>query len=399
MRILSGIEGEGPQRISSIAYAFGYENPEELQQGLPRRYGLNPRDVDARRGFASGPIWNAARPTWPGSGSSEVSSVRLPVGDTSMKPERSVTARFAATHPRRWKSWSAAHTVPGERLVCRIPGSAFSPDARRGRRQGAFRFAVDAGSAQARPPCRAPRLARRPGGGTVDRRRRSGSRRSKPRCSVLGRRRVTRAPARCLRERASVDFGPASRDRDTDHHRATARTGRPSHGGRHRRPLRAAVEPIRRDRSHRSMNTGMAREVGPRESNLQRRGMPDVGHPPLPPGPFLLVGILSSIGRSLLGHARPPTDLLPRRIHSREVPTQHQGLASGERAQASERRARTAAVTSATASVRSASTSIRSSNPEPLQSRRAPAPASRLSPAAAAPVRRAGAHLHYVHVP
>jgi AraC-like DNA-binding protein len=53
MRILSGVEGGGPQRVSTIAYACGYESPKMFSRAFHRRYGVNPRDVDAGfRGLA-----------------------------------------------------------------------------------------------------------------------------------------------------------------------------------------------------------------------------------------------------------------------------------------------------------------------------------------------------------
>ncbi|MET0526864.1 MAG: AraC family transcriptional regulator [Microvirga sp.] len=47
MRILSGIEGEGPHRISDVAYACGYASPKMFSKAFRARYGVAPRDVDA----------------------------------------------------------------------------------------------------------------------------------------------------------------------------------------------------------------------------------------------------------------------------------------------------------------------------------------------------------------
>jgi len=47
MRILSGVEGGGPQRISSVAYTCGYENLKSFSKAFRARFGVNPRDVDA----------------------------------------------------------------------------------------------------------------------------------------------------------------------------------------------------------------------------------------------------------------------------------------------------------------------------------------------------------------
>ena len=47
MRILSGVDGEGPHRISAVAYACGYASPKMFSKAFHARYGVNPRDVDA----------------------------------------------------------------------------------------------------------------------------------------------------------------------------------------------------------------------------------------------------------------------------------------------------------------------------------------------------------------
>jgi AraC-like DNA-binding protein len=47
MRMLSGVEGSAPTRISSVAYACGYENLKSFSKAFHARYGVNPRDVDA----------------------------------------------------------------------------------------------------------------------------------------------------------------------------------------------------------------------------------------------------------------------------------------------------------------------------------------------------------------
>lgn len=47
MRLLSGVEEGGPQRISGVAYACGYENLKSFSKAFHARYGVNPRDVDA----------------------------------------------------------------------------------------------------------------------------------------------------------------------------------------------------------------------------------------------------------------------------------------------------------------------------------------------------------------
>lgn len=47
MRMLSGVEGHAPTRVSNVAYACGYENLKSFSKGFRARYGVNPRDVDA----------------------------------------------------------------------------------------------------------------------------------------------------------------------------------------------------------------------------------------------------------------------------------------------------------------------------------------------------------------
>jgi AraC-like DNA-binding protein len=44
MRMLSGAEA-GPQRVSGVAYACGYENLKSFSKAFQARYGINPRDV------------------------------------------------------------------------------------------------------------------------------------------------------------------------------------------------------------------------------------------------------------------------------------------------------------------------------------------------------------------
>lgn len=46
MRILAGIEGGARQRVSSVAYACGYESEKIFSRAFRRRYGVNPRDVN-----------------------------------------------------------------------------------------------------------------------------------------------------------------------------------------------------------------------------------------------------------------------------------------------------------------------------------------------------------------
>ncbi|MET0526865.1 MAG: AraC family transcriptional regulator [Microvirga sp.] len=46
MRILSGVEGEGPHRVSAVAYACGYTSPKMFSKAFHARYGVVPRDVD-----------------------------------------------------------------------------------------------------------------------------------------------------------------------------------------------------------------------------------------------------------------------------------------------------------------------------------------------------------------
>lgn len=51
MRMLSGLEGSGPQRVSSVAHACGYANLQSFSKAFRARYGLNPRDVDGSLSF------------------------------------------------------------------------------------------------------------------------------------------------------------------------------------------------------------------------------------------------------------------------------------------------------------------------------------------------------------
>lgn len=46
MRILAGVEGGPRQRVSSVAYACGYESEKIFSRAFRRRYGVNPRDVN-----------------------------------------------------------------------------------------------------------------------------------------------------------------------------------------------------------------------------------------------------------------------------------------------------------------------------------------------------------------
>ena len=46
MRLLSGAEGGGPQRVSAVAYACGYENLKSFSKAFHARYGVVPREVD-----------------------------------------------------------------------------------------------------------------------------------------------------------------------------------------------------------------------------------------------------------------------------------------------------------------------------------------------------------------
>ena len=55
MRILSGVEGGDARRISSVAYACGYENLKSFSKAFHARYGVTPRDVDAS--FRVGSRW------------------------------------------------------------------------------------------------------------------------------------------------------------------------------------------------------------------------------------------------------------------------------------------------------------------------------------------------------
>lgn len=45
MRILAGMEGGPRQRVSSVAYACGYQSEKMFSRAFRRRYGVNPRDV------------------------------------------------------------------------------------------------------------------------------------------------------------------------------------------------------------------------------------------------------------------------------------------------------------------------------------------------------------------
>ncbi|MEW6639043.1 MAG: helix-turn-helix domain-containing protein [Pseudomonadota bacterium] len=46
MRILAGVEGGPRQRVSSVAYACGYDSDKMFSRAFRRRYGVNPRDVN-----------------------------------------------------------------------------------------------------------------------------------------------------------------------------------------------------------------------------------------------------------------------------------------------------------------------------------------------------------------
>lgn len=46
MRMLAGIEGDPSRRVSSVAYACGYESAKMFSKAFHKRYGVNPRDVD-----------------------------------------------------------------------------------------------------------------------------------------------------------------------------------------------------------------------------------------------------------------------------------------------------------------------------------------------------------------
>ncbi|WP_244670453.1 helix-turn-helix domain-containing protein [Rhodoplanes elegans] len=54
MRLLAGVEGGPRQRVSSVAYACGYESEKVFSRAFRRRYGVNPRDVT--RGGGGGPV-------------------------------------------------------------------------------------------------------------------------------------------------------------------------------------------------------------------------------------------------------------------------------------------------------------------------------------------------------
>lgn len=47
MRILSGLEGDGRRRISSVGYACGFETEKMFSRAFKRRYGVTPSEVDA----------------------------------------------------------------------------------------------------------------------------------------------------------------------------------------------------------------------------------------------------------------------------------------------------------------------------------------------------------------
>ena len=47
MRMLSGVVGDAPTRVSGVAYAVGYQTPKAFSKAFQARYGVNPRDVDA----------------------------------------------------------------------------------------------------------------------------------------------------------------------------------------------------------------------------------------------------------------------------------------------------------------------------------------------------------------
>ncbi|MBR0856961.1 helix-turn-helix transcriptional regulator [Bradyrhizobium liaoningense] len=46
MRILAGVEGGPRQRVSSVAYACGYQSEKIFSRAFRRRYGVNPREVN-----------------------------------------------------------------------------------------------------------------------------------------------------------------------------------------------------------------------------------------------------------------------------------------------------------------------------------------------------------------
>lgn len=47
MRVLSGLEGSGKKRISSVGYALGFETEKMFSRAFKRKYGVNPSEVDA----------------------------------------------------------------------------------------------------------------------------------------------------------------------------------------------------------------------------------------------------------------------------------------------------------------------------------------------------------------
>lgn len=50
MRILAGIEDGVPRRVSTVAYAVGYQSPKMFSKAFLARYGVVPREVDASFG-------------------------------------------------------------------------------------------------------------------------------------------------------------------------------------------------------------------------------------------------------------------------------------------------------------------------------------------------------------
>ncbi len=64
MRLLAGVEGRPRQRVSSVAYACGYQSEKIFSRAFRHRYGINPRDVDQTFPRAAVPEKGALLASW-----------------------------------------------------------------------------------------------------------------------------------------------------------------------------------------------------------------------------------------------------------------------------------------------------------------------------------------------